>query len=137
MDHRQSKSYFVLALYTGSTRPFKPVRMIFLYFSIKTDNIPEHKLYIEDYIYNVKWRWSWAINNIYNLWCFCPNCDATLVYNDSSVRDFYASPKTEFICENCNATVATIKGGDKEWNSMNLSEKSLSPVTSPSSQRSQ
>ncbi|EPM4854000.1 hypothetical protein ACTIRA_004597 [Vibrio parahaemolyticus] len=74
---------------------------------------PEYIKYQEDFLYSVKWRWTWHDNKISNLWCFCPSCDATLVYDDSSCRSFYEESKTDFICENChNRIVTTVKGGD-------------------------
>lgn len=78
---------------------------------------PGYKSYIEDFIHGAKWRWSWAGNTISNVWCYCPRCDATLVYDDSSCRRFYSDVrKTDFICENCgHSVVATITGGDKDY----------------------
>ncbi|WP_218165835.1 hypothetical protein [Serratia proteamaculans] len=81
--------------------------------TIETD----YKSYTTDFIYNAKWRWSWEGNSITNLWCFCPYCDATLVYDDSSCQSIYSdNRKTDFICENCNhKTVASIPGGNKHF----------------------
>ena len=78
---------------------------------------PDYESYIEDSIYGAKWRWTWVGNTISNVWCYCPRCDATLVYDDSSCRDLYSDcNKTDFICENCgHSVVATITGGNKNY----------------------
>jgi len=76
---------------------------------------PEIKYYTEDFIYNTIWRWRWSGRHISNLWCFCPTCDATLVYDDSSYYNRTAS-QTSFICENCSHRVITsINGGNKSY----------------------
>lgn len=77
-----------------------------------------HANYIEDILFGAKWRWSWASHQIHGLWCFCPSCDAELVYDDSSVNDIYRrdKPKTEFICEHCgHRTVGVVEGGNKSY----------------------
>ena len=91
------------------------VGLINIYRALKGE--PELKSYIEDFIEGAIWRWSWDGNKISNIWCFCPRCDATLVYNDGSCRSFYADVnKTDFICENCgHRVVASITGGDKDY----------------------
>jgi len=89
-----------------------------LYLAIKGESEePEFKSYVEDFMHGAKWRWRWVGNQISNVWCFCPNCDATLVYDDSSCHSFYSDvDKTDFICENCNRrVVASINGGDKNY----------------------
>ena len=84
-------------------------------------NEAEYLNYTEDRLYGAKWRWSWVGGRISNLWCFCPICDAQLVY----ARGF---GETSFICERCPSTgpdnlysshdpshgrvVATVRGGD-------------------------
>ena len=80
---------------------FALVGVINIYQAIRPTTKEEYKSYTEDNVYGAIWRWHWVGNSISNLWCFCPNCDATLVYNDQSVRDYSRQPKTEFICENC------------------------------------
>ena len=77
----------------------------------------EFKSYIEDFIHGAKWRWSWVGNQISNVWCFCPRCDATLVYDDASCRSLYSDiNKTDFICENCgHSVVASVTGGNKDY----------------------
>ncbi len=94
------------------------VGLINIYLSLKGESEePEFKSYIEDFVYGAKWRWSWVGNQISNVWCFCPRCDATLVYDDSSCRNLYSDVnKTDFICENCgHSVVASITGGNKDY----------------------
>ncbi|MFZ6039751.1 hypothetical protein ACOV11_04490 [Vibrio natriegens] len=85
-----------------------------IYRSLRTpQKQPTYTNYQEDYFYSTKWRWSWDNSEISNLWCFCPSCDATLVYDDSSCGTFYEEDKTHFICENCNnSVITTVKGGN-------------------------
>jgi hypothetical protein len=94
------------------------VGCINIYLAIKGDAKEfEYKKYIEDYLYKANWRWSWEGNQLSNLWCFCPKCDATLVYDDSSCHSLYSDAKeADFICENCNNNVvSSIKGGNKDY----------------------
>jgi|WetSurMetagenome_2_1015567.scaffolds.fasta_scaffold53202_2 hypothetical protein len=77
-----------------------------------------HRTYVEDILFGAKWRWSWSGGDVSNLWCFCPVCDAELVYDDSSAHRFHMreEPQTLFICEHCNRNVmGRIAGGDKEY----------------------
>ena len=97
---------------------FALIGLIAIYIGIKGDGKEsEYKSYIEDFMHGAKWRWKWAGNKISNLWCFCPTCDATLVYDDSSCQNILVDEKgTNFICENCgHKTIATIKGGNKSF----------------------
>lgn len=73
--------------------------------------------YTEDLIYGAVWRWGWTSDRIFNLWCFCPRCDATLVYDDSSCRNYLVNvSRTDFICENCgHSVIASITGGNKAY----------------------
>lgn len=93
------------------------VGLVNIYLSLKGESEePEFKSYIEDLIHGAKWRWSWVGNQVSNVWCFCPRCDATLVYDDSSCRRFSDTNKTDFICENCgHSVVASITGGNKDY----------------------
>jgi hypothetical protein len=76
----------------------------------------EYLKYIEDNIYNAKWKWKWSKDKIVDLQCYCPTCDAVLVYDDTSHIKPTELLKTEFICENCNSQiVATIRGGNKNY----------------------
>jgi hypothetical protein len=97
---------------------FTLIGLVNIYLSIKGESEqPEFKTYIEDFIHGAKWRWSWAGNQIANVWCYCPRCDATLVYDDSSCRNYLSDiKKTDFICENCgHSVVASIPGGNKDY----------------------
>ena len=79
---------------------------------------PDHTKFIEMRLYGAKWQWAWAGELISNLWCYCPTCQAELVYDDSSNHDVYSNEKehTKFICENCNGeVVAKVDGGNKEY----------------------
>ena len=83
-------------------------------------NKPAYRNYTEDMLFGAKWRWSWTDNEISNLWCFCPNCDAQLI-----PREGYGS--TDFICERCppdesyrnyqphGRVVATVEGGGRYY----------------------
>ena len=76
--------------------------------------------YTEDEIDGVIWRWKWADGSIADLWCFCPTCDAQLVYAEAFVE-------TSFICERCptrgrrprsggrGRVVTSIEGGDHQY----------------------
>ena len=99
------------------------VVVAFLYNIFWSQKAPVYREYTEDMFHGAKWRWSWDGNKISNLWCFCPSCDAQLVYNDG-YENMYA--KTDFICERCSSNetgnyyrapgrvVATAKG-DKDY----------------------
>ncbi|MFZ1036490.1 MAG: hypothetical protein WAU61_03575 [Smithella sp.] len=94
------------------------VSIINIYSSIKgKTEEPEFKKYVEDLIFGAKWRWKWVDNRISNLWCYCPHCEAILVYDDSSCRSILLDVnKTDFLCEHCgNIVVATIAGGNKSY----------------------
>lgn len=97
--------------------------VVLLYGVIRPQKEPAYRSYTEDMFHGAKWRWSWNGNKISHLWCFCPSCDAQLVYNEN-YDDMYE--KTNFICERCssnetgnyykahNRIVATVKG-DKDY----------------------
>lgn len=57
---------------------------------------PAYLNYTEDMLDGAKWRWSWTDGKISSLWCFCPNCDAQLIYSERY------DGKTDFICERCS-----------------------------------
>lgn len=81
---------------------------------------PAHASYVEDHFHGAIWRWDWAHGHINNLDCYCPACDATLVYDDSSCN-IYARlndkrPGTAYICEHCgHQQIAFIAGGNREY----------------------
>lgn len=88
-----------------------------IFLIIKENRSPEFKAYTEDFLFGAKWRWHWAGNTIANPWCYCPRCDATLVYDESSCYRRYTDvKKTDFICENCSSQVVTsVTGGNKSY----------------------
>ena len=59
--------------------------------------------YTEDMIDGVRWRWRWLRRSnsneakVDNLWCFCPDCDAQLVYASYAGRN----GETLLLCERC------------------------------------
>ena len=79
---------------------------------------PAFQNYTEDSFDGVRWRWRG--NQIDDLWCFCPRCDAQLVF-----REGYG--ETDFICERCPSdgtldsfgslgrVVTTVPGGDRQY----------------------
>ena len=94
------------------------VSCVNIYVASKRDTEePDYKKFVEVHLYNVKWRWRWVGNNISDLWCFCPRCDATLVYDDISCLSRYPSiEKTDLICENCgNRVIGSVESGDKNY----------------------
>ena len=88
--------------------------------SPRSEQEHSHINYREDTLDGLKWRWRWEGDRITDLWCFCPSCDAQLVYQEGFAE-------TEFICENCPSdgsmnpyrprgrVVGTIHGGDKRY----------------------
>lgn len=94
------------------------IRLVFLLIR-KNEEEVDFRSYTADMMYGVKWRWSWVGDTLSNLWCYCPSCDATLVYDDSSCHQniyFTDERKTDFICENCNnSIIASVSGGDKRY----------------------
>ena len=81
---------------------------------------PAVQNYTEDSFDGVRWRWRWRGNQVDNLRCFCPRCDAQLVF-----REGYG--ETDFICERCPSdrtldsfgslgrVVTTVSGGDRQY----------------------
>lgn len=95
--------------------------VVWILVALWPQNEPAYRSYTEDMLYGAKWRWSWAGSEISDLWCFCPTCDAQLVYNEGGFTE------THFICERCPPTgpdrhyrshgrvVATVPGGDRYY----------------------
>jgi uncharacterized protein YlaI len=82
------------------------------------NSVAPYRAYVEDILFGAKWRWSWTGGDVANLWCFCPVCDAELIYDDSSAHSFHMreAPQTVFICEHCNRRVmGRVEGGDKDY----------------------
>ena len=62
---------------------------IYLAFRENHDNgstEPVFKSYTTDMIFGARWRWEWSGNDISEIWCYCPTCDATLVYQYNLLR---------------------------------------------------
>ena len=55
---------------------------------------PAYLNYTEDRFDGAVWRWSWDADNISDIWCFCPLCDAQLVPSEGYTE-------TAFICDRC------------------------------------
>lgn len=68
--------------------------LILFYLQLHPHSNPEHQNYTEDCIYGAKWRWLWNQGRISKLWCYCPICDAQLVFSEDLRH-------THFICERC------------------------------------
>lgn len=94
---------------------FALIGLVTVYHEVRPESDSGHDEYTEDRMYGAIWRWRWVGSSVSGLWCYCPNCDATLVYVKQSIIDFRFDPKTDFVCENCGSIVATIKGGDKGY----------------------
>lgn len=85
---------------------------------LRSGPVEPYRSYVEDILFGAKWRWSWSGGDVSNLWCFCPDCDGELVYDDSTAHRFavHGDPETRFICEHCNGSImGRITGGDKEY----------------------
>ena len=75
-------------------------------------NEPWQASYVKDTICGVEWRWRWVENRISDLWCYCPRCEATLLYESHRPLQ----EKIYFRCENCNQSVLTsIPGGSQAY----------------------
>ena len=100
---------------------FACIGLLAIFFFFQEVFSSEHKKYNEDFFHGAKWRWDWVRGSISNLWCYCPDCDSELVYDDSSCSRYsrtltYDPPHTKFICENCNRRiVSSVEGGDKYY----------------------
>lgn len=68
--------------------------IVAVFFVLVASWLRPHRNYVEDTIDGAIWRWSWSKNGIINLWCFCPDCDAELVYEERGGH-------TNFSCEQC------------------------------------
>ena len=96
---------------------FASVYIAKLLLSIKFKSKPEYTAYTQDFIYGTNWKWKWEKEEISDIQCYCPKCDAILIYDDtlSNIKHTELS-KTDFICENCNSNiVTTIHGGNKNY----------------------
>ena len=81
---------------------------------------PTFRNYTQDILDGVRWRWRWVGNRITDLWCYCPACDAQLVFDGGYTE-------THLICERCPSdgtffphgfrgqVVATVTGGGTKY----------------------
>ena len=72
-------------------------------------------LYREDHLFGVVWRWSWLHGEPTALWCFCPDCDTELVYQehvqgDGLMRRDTRPDHTLLICERCGVERSKLNG---------------------------
>ena len=96
---------------------FASIYIAKLLLSIKFKSKPKYTAYTQDFIYGTNWKWKWEKEEISDIQCYCPKCDAILIYDDtlSNIKHTELS-KTDFICENCNSNiVTTIHGGNKNY----------------------
>ena len=82
------------------------VAIYFIFFANKAD----YHTYTDDTLYDVHWRWEWKKDKIFNLSCYCPECDEKLVYEDDPILH-----KTYFLCEKCHCQKAVIGGGESRY----------------------
>jgi len=94
---------------------FALIGLLEVYHAVRPESGAEYSEYTEDKMHGAIWRWRWVGNAVSNLWCYCPNCDATLVYINQSILDYRIAPKADFLCENCNSIITTIISGDKDY----------------------
>ena len=96
---------------------FASIYIAKLLLSIKFKSKPEYTTYTQDFIYGTNWKWKWEKEEISDIQCYCPKCDAILIYDDTSSNTKHTElSKTDFICENCNSNiVTTIHGGNKNY----------------------
>jgi hypothetical protein len=96
---------------------FASIYVAKLLLSIQLKSKPEYTTYTQDSIYGTNWKWKWEKEEISNIQCYCPKCDAILIYDDTSSNTKHTElSKTDFICENCNSNIiTTIHGGNKNY----------------------
>ena len=99
---------------------FAIIGVITIFQSLKPVDKPEHMAYIEDDMFDAKWRWIWTGNRFSNLWCYCPHCDATLVYQVDSILH-----ATHFLCENCSHSVVTTLRGKDKYSALRVVEREI------------
>ena len=91
------------------------VLLIISFFQNRNSGIKEN--YTKDTFYGVAWKWLWNDSEIYNLWCYCKNCDFALSYDDSST-DRYShdpNPRIDLICEHCGKVVSSVPRFSKDY----------------------
>ena len=72
-------------------------------------------LYREDHLFGAKWHWDYVNGSIAHLWCLCPQCESELVYSEFvpdqfNIDDVGKPPRTEFVCEKCGISRASLEG---------------------------
>ena len=111
-------SSYTLPLWLLLTISFLSLISIVKFFmNFEITSKPEHFSYTEDLVYGAKWKWKWTKDEVSDIQCYCPKCDAILIYDDRSSHTKYTDvSKTDFICENCNSQIITsIHGGNKKY----------------------
>lgn len=79
---------------------------------------PKYRLYKADKFYNIIWRWKWRKDEIIDLWCYCPECNAMLFVDDENCKTTTNLNEkiTFFICRECgDREKGRIKGGDRRY----------------------
>ena len=83
--------------------------LIFILFNIIKKSLfgktyATYTTYTEDMFYGIKWRWYWEDAGIENLWCFCPECEYELSYQEESSyrHKVYNAPNLILICDHCS-----------------------------------
>jgi hypothetical protein len=96
--------------------PLTLIGLLFVYRALRTSEEPAFRKYTEDLLFGAEWRWVWSGNTISNLWCYCPRCDAELIFDESSCGNLKKSEKkTDLLCERCRLKIATVNGVDKSY----------------------
>lgn len=76
---------------------------------------PSPNDYKRDAFDGLVWRWGYtSTGRIKDPWCFCPSCDAVLVYTEKDVSrlgEIGSVWVTELHCDHCNCMVARFDGG--------------------------
>lgn len=92
----------------------------FVFFFVRK---PLYYKYNNDNFYDIHWKWFWKKDKITELFCFCPTCDESLVYDDSSCNNSSHNKQTKFICEKCHFS-GSISGGNISY-SLNIVEREI------------
>lgn len=83
---------------------------------------PEHKAYVEDFLFNVKWQWEWNGNNITSLGCLCPHCEGVLVVQEPGQLE---ESNVRFICEHCNYAVKAMIPGRRKHYALDVVKRAI------------
>lgn len=71
---------------------------------------PHYTDYCEDRFFGVVWRWRYNSRQPTDLWCFCAQCDTTLVYSEDHPRN-----SVWFTCEHCGVCRHEERNGLKHY----------------------